>query len=227
MHGNVNIPALALVLCGWIFSVCVHEFSHALIAYLGGDRSVRESGYLTFNPLRYTHISTSIVYPLVFLLLGGIGLPGGAVYINRNALRNRIWESAVSLAGPFSSALLFCAMMIPFRYGIAGPGLHPVFWSAYAFLCYCQLTAVLFNLLPIPPLDGFGALASFMHRKVRLYLYKRSQVIFLALIIVMFYVKPVGNAYWHFIGYIAEKAGLPFGLVFNGLHLVRIAVFGS
>ena len=44
-----------VVLIGWIFSLCLHEFSHSLVAYYGGDTTVREKGYLTFNPLKYTH----------------------------------------------------------------------------------------------------------------------------------------------------------------------------
>ena len=82
----------AIVLFGWIFSLCLHEFSHALVAYYGGDYTVREKGYLTFNPLKYTHPVFSIILPLVFLLLGGIGLPGGAVYIER-------WRSATMDSG--------------------------------------------------------------------------------------------------------------------------------
>ena len=70
-----------VVLVGWIFSLCLHEFSHALVAYYGGDTTVREKGYLTFNPLKYTHPVYSLLLPMLFLLLGGIGLPGGAVYI--------------------------------------------------------------------------------------------------------------------------------------------------
>ena len=69
----------AIVLVGWVFSLCLHEFSHALVAYYGGDTTVREKGYLTFNPLKYTHPVYSIVLPLLFLVMGGIGLPGGAV----------------------------------------------------------------------------------------------------------------------------------------------------
>ena len=85
-----------IVLVGWIFSLCLHEFSHALIAYFGGDTSVREKGYLTFNPLKYTHPVYSIVLPLLFLVLGGIGLPGGAVYIETWRLRSRRWISATT-----------------------------------------------------------------------------------------------------------------------------------
>ena len=81
-----------VVLVGWIFSLCLHEFSHAAVAYLGGDTTVREKGYLTFNPLKYTHPVYSILLPLLFLALGGIGLPGGAVYIETWRLRSRALE---------------------------------------------------------------------------------------------------------------------------------------
>ena len=63
-----------------------HEFGHALVAYLGGDRMVVAQGYLSLNPLRYTNILLSVVMPIAFLLLGGIGLPGAAVYINHSAI---------------------------------------------------------------------------------------------------------------------------------------------
>src|SRR3970040_1656278 len=95
-----------VVLIGWIFSLCLHEFSHALVAYYGGDNTVKEKGYLTFTPLKYTHPVFSLLMPIIFLLMGGIGLPGGAVYIERWRLRGPKWETAVSLAGPLSNALL-------------------------------------------------------------------------------------------------------------------------
>jgi len=72
-----TVVTFLVVIVGWVFSLCLHEFSHALVAYYGGDTSVREKGYLTFNPLKYTHPVYSILMPMIFLLLGGIGLPGG------------------------------------------------------------------------------------------------------------------------------------------------------
>jgi len=69
-----------IIFFGWIFSLCLHEFSHALVAYYGGDTTVKDKGYLTFNPLKYTHPFLSLILPLIILLMGGIGLPGGAVY---------------------------------------------------------------------------------------------------------------------------------------------------
>src|SRR5919197_3167209 len=105
----------AIVLFGWIFSLCLHEFSHALVAYFSGDTTVREKGYLTFNPLKYTHPLFSIVLPLLFLVMGGIGLPGGAVYIERWRIRNRFLLSAVSLAGPLANLLLAIILGIILR----------------------------------------------------------------------------------------------------------------
>ena len=80
-----------VVLIGWVFSLTLHQFSHAMVPYRGGDFTVREKGYLTFNPLKYTHPVYSILLPVVFLLLGGIGLPGGAVYIETWRLYSRKW----------------------------------------------------------------------------------------------------------------------------------------
>ena len=77
----------------WVFSVCLHEFGHAWVADKGGDHTVREKGYLTMNPLQYTDPLFSLVLPVVFLLMGGIGLPGGAVYINHQLLRSRGWDT--------------------------------------------------------------------------------------------------------------------------------------
>src|SRR5207302_9182797 len=77
-------------------------------------RPVRAAGYLPLNPLLYTNLLMSIIFPIVFLLIGGIGLPGGAVYIDHSAIRSRIWDSLVSLAGPIGSALCGLLIAIPF-----------------------------------------------------------------------------------------------------------------
>ena len=95
----MNVLTFVFVLIGWIFSLCLHEFSHTLVAYLGGDTTVKDKGYLTFNPLKYTHPVYSLLLPLLFLVLGGIGLPGGAVYIETWRLRSRNSISAVSARG--------------------------------------------------------------------------------------------------------------------------------
>lgn len=102
---QLTIVITTFVLIGWLISLCFHEFSHALIAYWGGDTTIKNKGYLTLNPLKYTDPLMSIILPLVFLFLGGLPLPGAAVYIEEKRLRNRWWRSAVALAGPVGSAI--------------------------------------------------------------------------------------------------------------------------
>src|ERR1041385_5266765 len=106
------------VLVGWIFSVCLHEFGHAVVAYRFGDYTVKEKGYLTMNPIHYTDPITSIILPIVFMLLGGIGLPGGAVYINDSLIPKRWQRAAVSLAGPSMNVLLTILLCVPFWTGL-------------------------------------------------------------------------------------------------------------
>src|SRR5512141_1361488 len=139
-----------IVFFGWIFSLTLHEFSHALVAYRGGDFTVREKGYLTFNPLKYTHPVYSILLPLLFLVMGGIGLPGGAVYIETWRLRSRGWISAVSLAGPFANLLLAIVLGIVLRF--APPNASGI-WPGLAFLAFLQVSALVLNLIPLPPFD--------------------------------------------------------------------------
>src|SRR5262245_13560596 len=103
-----------IVVILWVFSVCLHEFGHALVALKGGDYTVRDKGYLTLNPLRYTHPVYSILMPLVFLAIGGIGLPGGAVFIERDLLRSRQWETLMSLGGVAMNILLIAVIALLF-----------------------------------------------------------------------------------------------------------------
>ena len=94
------------VFIGFVISLCLHEFGHAIVAYHCGDRTVRDKGYLTLDPLRYTDLQYSILFPLMIMALGGIGLPGGAVYINTQYLRRRAYGALVSAGGPLGTAVV-------------------------------------------------------------------------------------------------------------------------
>jgi Zn-dependent protease len=155
-------PAVfGFVVTGWLVSLCLHEFAHASVAYAGGDKSTAVRGYLTFDIRRYVHPALTFLLPVLLLLIGGIGLPGGAVWIDQGALPSRGWRSAVSLAGPAANLVCAAACLVPFL--VSGGdalafGPHQGFWAAVAFLGLLQLWAVLLNLLPVPGLDGWGAL---------------------------------------------------------------------
>src|SRR5687767_3280006 len=101
-YGNQSLNIFLFVVAGWLVSLSLHEFAHALFAYRAGDTSVVARGYLTLNLLKYTHPLLSVVLPVLFLLLGGIGLPGGAVYVDRHSVRTRMGDSLISAAGPRS-----------------------------------------------------------------------------------------------------------------------------
>ena len=75
------IGVFIFVIAGWLVSLCLHEFGHAYTAWRFGDHDVAVRGYLTLNPLKYSHPLLSLGLPVLFIALGGIGLPGGAVYV--------------------------------------------------------------------------------------------------------------------------------------------------
>lgn len=143
-----------LVVFGWVVTLCLHEFAHAYLAWRAGDREVELRGYLTLNPLKYSHPLLSIVLPMVFIALGGIGLPGGAVYVHTHQVPART-QRLISVAGPAVNAVCAVVLLLVVRlFGSATE--HPALWFGLSFLAFLQVTATLLNLLPIPGLDGYG-----------------------------------------------------------------------
>jgi len=202
-----------VVIIGWIFSLCLHEFSHALVAYLGGDRTVREKGYLTFNPLKYTHPVYSILVPLIFLMMGGIGLPGGAVYIEKWRLRTRNWVSAVSLAGPLSNFLLAVVLALILNLvPVSSTGV----WPGLAFLALLQVMALVLNLIPLPPFDGYGVIEPFLSEPARIQMDKMRGYMVFIVFIILWYVPFVNNLFWGGIGILAHLLGIPMQLASLG-----------
>ncbi len=203
-----------IVIFGWIFSLCLHEFSHALAAYYGGDTTVKDKGYLTFNPLKYTHPVYSLLLPMLFLLMGGIGLPGGAVYIERWRLRSRNWETAVSLAGPFSNAILALILGLILQLGpVSASGI----WPGLAFLAFLQISAVVLNLIPLPPFDGFGAIEPYLSMDIRMKLAQTQGMLAWVVLILLWQVPFIGGAFWGFVSLLARLAGVPLQLAGLGM----------
>ena len=203
-----------IVIIGWIFSLCLHEFSHSIVAYYGGDTSVKDKGYLTFNPLKYTHPVYSIVLPVIFLLLGGIGLPGGAVYIETWRLRSRGWETAVSLAGPASNLVLAVILGIVLNIlPVSSTGI----WPGLAFLALMQISALVLNLIPLPPFDGYRAVAPFLNRQIRFGIDQYSNILMLVVFAALWYVPFVNNLFWQVVGWISIQMQIPLSLALLGL----------
>jgi Zn-dependent protease len=213
------ILTIVFITAGWVTSVCVHEFGHALVAYLGGDRMVVGHGYLTLNPLAYTNVLMSVVLPVAFLLIGGIALPGAAVYINHSAIRSRLWDSAVSLAGPAGTLLCLLLVAIPFLIPnhlgwMVG---HVNFFGALAFLGFIEAFALVLNLLPIPGLDGFGIIRPWLPYSAQDLANRFGQMAIIGVFIALWFVPVASEALYHAIFLITNSVGIDSGLIFFGL----------
>lgn len=161
----------AIQLLGYIFSVFVitlfsmilHELMHGLVAFKLGDDTAKHSGRLSLNPLKHIDLTMTIIMPIVLALLGG-PIFGGAkpVPINTRKLKYREWGFAlVAIAGPLTNFLLaFLFFLVGYSTGlfrIENGQLFGVndFWGIFMSLgISINLGFMLFNIIPIPPLDG-------------------------------------------------------------------------
>ena len=161
-----GVAVFLFVTAAWVVSLCLHEYAHARTALHSGDITVGSKGYLTLNPMKYTHALLSIVLPVVFVIMGGIGLPGGAVFIERQRIRGRWRHSLISAAGPLTNVVFAAVCTAPFWLH-ALDGVPTQFRYALAFLALLQVTAALLNFLPVPGLDGYGVLEPWLSYKVK------------------------------------------------------------
>jgi Zn-dependent protease len=167
--GNVRVDVFLMVISIWVLSLCLHEYAHAVVAYFSGDLGVAERGYLRLNPLKYTHPLLSVGLPVIAVILGGIGLPGGAVWVDHQHIPGRLRHTLISAAGPATNVLFALLLAAPFVLGVAGVpqfgedgagqatligGGHLEFWAALALSAFLQVTASVLNFLPVPGLDG-------------------------------------------------------------------------
>ncbi len=155
---DINFGYIGAVFLVSIFSIILHELMHGVTAYLLGDQTARLSGRLTLNPLKHIDPIMSIVLP-VCLALMGMPIFGGAkpVPINTRNLKGGEWGFAlVAIAGPLTNFLL---ALIFFLIGYwSGAFLSGDVSNFGIMLCYAgvylNIGLCLFNLIPIPPLDG-------------------------------------------------------------------------
>jgi Zn-dependent protease len=212
----------ALIIClGWLLSVCLHEFGHAVVAYAGGDSSVKDKGYLTFNIFKYTDPQVTLVLPIIILILGGIALPGAAVYIDNRRLRNRAWRSAVSLAGPLASALSGVLFAAPFWLP-AAPALPLNVAAALAFLVLLQIVAVLLNCLPVPGFDGYGIIEPWLPDAVNMRFRELGRYSFWLLLAAIWWIPGANDLLWLTAYSIAAQLAVPPELVAAGSRAFRV-----
>lgn len=211
------VGVFVFIIAGWVVSLSLHEFAHAFSGWRYGDHGVVMRGYLTLNPFKYAHPVLSIVFPVLVILIGGIGLPGGAVWV-RTAFMTKWQKSLVSLAGPMTNVLTAVVLLILTR--IYYDPQHSVFWSAVAFMGFLQVTASVLNLLPIPGLDGYGAVEPHLSPDTRRALEPAKGWAFLILLLLLL-ATPLNQYFFAVVTWFFDASGVPRALVASGLNLTR------
>jgi Zn-dependent protease len=212
------------VMSGWLVSLCLHEFGHAVVAYWGGDTSVETRGYLSLDPMRYMQPGLSLFMPMLFVAVGGFGFPGGAVYIDHRRLRSRTIESLVSAAGPFATFLCLLFLAIPFWLGLQ-LRYSPEFFGGLAMLAFLQVTALVLNLLPLPGLDGFGIIAPFLPSPIRAQATAFGSLASVILIALFILVPAFNQFFFEKVYWIVELANIDRTLVGYGQRLFHFWAF--
>ena len=233
-YGNERVDVFLLIVAGWVLSLCLHEYAHAIVAYFAGDRGVAERGYLRLNPLKYTHPVLSIVLPLIAVVLGGIGLPGGAVWVDHAYIRGKLKESLISAAGPATNVVFALALAVPFALGAGRDvqlfgdgsggftigGSHGVFWVGLASLAFLQVTASLLNLLPVPGLDGGNIVRPWLSPP-----YQRAYQLFapygFILLFVLLWQSKVNGWFFTLVSWLTTLIGVPESMGEIGLVYMR------
>ncbi|MEK7552370.1 MAG: site-2 protease family protein [Patescibacteria group bacterium] len=147
-----------------IMSVILHELSHGYAALFLGDNTAKHAGRLTLNPIKHIDPVGSIFIPLMLQILGTGIIFGWAkpVPYNPYNLRNQKWgELIVAAAGPITNLFLAVIFGLVIRFGI-NFGVSPAFINLGSSIVILNIVLGLFNLIPIPPLDGSKILFSIL-----------------------------------------------------------------
>jgi Zn-dependent protease len=203
---NFDIVRTLEFLPGIILGLTVHEYCHALVAHWCGDNTSKDQGRVTLNPLK--HIDP---YGFILLLIAGFGW-AKPVQFNEQNLRNpRTDVIKIALAGPLSNALT--AMLLSLILASAAPMLSNINSNAISVILQIFIYAIfinwglfVFNLIPLPPLDGSHLLFSPFKKYPRVYeaLYKYGTFLLFGLLIVSAISKTNFIPIWPLIQYLGE-----------------------
>ncbi len=156
MFGFLDVEALLYTIPAILIAITIHEFSHAAAAYALGDNTAKAEGRLSLNPL--VHLDPLGTLMILFTAVAGFGIGWGKpVPVNPYRLRlgSRTGMAIVSAAGPLSNLLTAFLLVLPVRADLFGYGSGPV-GSLVIALVLLSIGLAVFNLLPLPPLDGFA-----------------------------------------------------------------------
>ncbi len=166
----MSIEAVVLQILALVFAVSFHESAHGWVAWRFGDPTAKELGRISLNPLRHIDPVGSVLVPAL-LAFTGAPVFGWAKPVPVSLARTRRprWKANlfISAAGPVSNLLLAASFALVFFVlrPTEPPGvMHTLLLQLALFSVFINVVLALFNLLPIPPLDGFGVVESLLPR---------------------------------------------------------------
>ncbi len=197
---DINFGYIAAVFLVSIFSIILHELMHGVVAYWLGDQTAKLSGRLTLNPIKHIDPVMSIILP-VCLALMGMPVFGGAkpVPINTRNLKGGEWGfAAVAIAGPLTNFILaFIFFLIGHFSGAFDSAMNLM--SFGGLLCYAgvvlNIGLCLFNLIPVPPLDGSRVLYALAPEGVRDFMQQMEKY---GIIVIYVLILVGGTAFSHY-----------------------------
>lgn len=175
-----------------ILAFAYHEFAHAIVADRLGDPTPREHGRITLNPIPHLDLMGTVL-----LLLFGFGWATTPVSPQRLRGNPRTSMAIVAIAGPLANLLMAILYVLPITFGlvVSGPSAGGVIPTPYEFLSMgilINLFLMVFNLLPIPPLDGFTVLMGLLPAEMAYQLQPLRRYGFIILIAVIFLLPTLG-----------------------------------
>jgi Zn-dependent protease len=206
MFSNSSITTIVIVLISMLISIPFHEAMHGYVARLLGDHTAEAAGRLTLNPLKHVDIWTTILLPAGLMLVGlpPIFIAKPVPFDPRNVKYEEFGAALVGLAGPFSNLLLAAAAALLFRIFGAGTDLMQ---NVFGTFIQVNVLLFVFNLIPLPPLDGSRLLYAFAPEPLQRIMYQleTSNLGFILLAILVFtgtlgpIISNVSNAIFNFL----------------------------
>ncbi len=173
-----SIPAV-------IIGLTVHEFMHAFAEYKMGDSTAKEQGRLTLNPLKHIYI-----LGMVFIIIAGFGWAKPVQFNPANLKRPKLARAVIALAGPVSNLVLGALMLLLLKLLLVivppqSNALYEAVLTAMVYFGYINFGLFIFNMLPIPPLDGSHILFQGLNLKpeTEMKFYKYGTYVLFAIII--------------------------------------------
>ncbi|MBI2064122.1 MAG: site-2 protease family protein [Candidatus Yanofskybacteria bacterium] len=176
-----------------LYSVVIHEVSHGLVANSLGDPTAKNLGRLSLNPLKHLDMFGSVILPLILFFVRSpfiVGYAKPVPYVPENLRDRKYGPAKVAIAGPASNLVLAGLFGLTLRF-LPDVFTSPLVPQLLSFIIVLNLVLAIFNLFPIPPLDGHWLLMTFLPRRfVRLrgFLYQYSLIL---LVIFLIYVFPL------------------------------------